>query len=115
MSTRSTIIHTKEQEHWFFDSSEVLNKPTDPRKNAISIEFSKKNVRIDSVEGEESVCLTITNCESEIYKLFEELSKIVWRRENEDAVIISLFNEAYAKTGDINESLKHVWRTKKPM
>lgn len=77
MSTRSTIIHTKEQEHWFFDSSEVLNKPTEPRKNAISIEFSKKNVRIDSVDGEESVCLTITNCESEIYKIFEGLAKLL--------------------------------------
>lgn len=37
------------------------------------------------------------------------------RRENEKAVIVSVFNEGYAKTGDINESLKHVWRAKKLM
>lgn len=43
MSTKSTIIFTQEGEHWFFDCSERL---TD-KKDAITLEFSKKNVRID--------------------------------------------------------------------
>jgi hypothetical protein len=37
------------------------------------------------------------------------------KREKEIREYANLFNEAYAKTGNVNESIKHVWRTKKPM
>lgn len=43
------------------------------------------------------------------------MSKSIGDREKEIREYAALFNEAYAKTGNVNQSIKHVWRTKKLM
>ena len=47
-------------------------------------------------------------------QLFQDL-KAIEKREKEIREYANLFNDGYYKTGDVNESIKHVWRTKKPM
>lgn len=48
MSNKSTILLTSDEEHWYTDSSEPLSKG----KDAITLEFSKKNIRIDINDDE---------------------------------------------------------------
>jgi hypothetical protein len=68
MSTTSTIILTKHNEHWYQDSSEPLNSNND----AITLEFSKKNIRID-LNDDEDLIITITNPNSDIYSIISNL------------------------------------------
>lgn len=45
MSTKSSIILTNDNEHWYLDCSEPLSD--NPYRDAITLEFSKRNVRVD--------------------------------------------------------------------
>lgn len=47
-------------------------------------------------------------------QIFRDI-KAIEKREKEIREYAALFNEAYAKTGDVNQSIKHVWRNKKLM
>lgn len=69
MSGKSSIILTADNEHWYEDCGEPLAND----KNAISLEFNKRNIRIDN-EDDEALYITITNPDSEIYKVMELLS-----------------------------------------
>ena len=62
MSTKSTIILTDDNEHWYHDCTD----------NEITLEFSKKNIRIDANDDEDLV-ISITNLNSEIYKVLSKL------------------------------------------
>jgi len=64
MSTKSTIMLNRENEHWFSDCSEPLNDSC----NAITLEFNKSNIRIDC-NDDDSLIITIINPECELYKL----------------------------------------------
>ena len=71
MSTKTSIFLTKDDEHWYSDCGEPLNKKDD----AITLEFSKKNVRID-INDEDDIVLTITNPDCEIYKRIKNIGTI---------------------------------------
>lgn len=72
MSTKSSIILTSQNEHWYMDSSEPLEDQNGERKDAITLEFSKENIRIDTNDNEDLI-ITITNPDSQIYELFESM------------------------------------------
>ena len=58
MSSRQTIILTNDNEHWYKESSEIL--ADNPYRSAITLEFSKKNIRID-LNNEEDLVISIIN------------------------------------------------------
>jgi hypothetical protein len=62
MSTKSTIILTDDNEHWYHDCID----------DELTLEFSKKNIRIET-NDEDDLVISITNLDCEIYKV---LSKI---------------------------------------
>ncbi len=68
MSLKSTIILTSDNEHWYEDCSEPL---TD-NKSAITLEFDKKNIRID-LNTNDDLVITITNPNCEIYNLINNI------------------------------------------
>lgn len=70
MSTKSTIILTKDNEHWYSDCSEQLTE----KKDAITLEFSKRNVRVD-FNDDEDIVITVTNPDCEIYQILSDLAK----------------------------------------
>jgi hypothetical protein len=72
MSTKSSIILTNDNEHWYKDCAEPLS--SNPYKNAITLEFSKKNIRVD-LNDEEDLVITVTNPDCEIYKILSDLDK----------------------------------------
>ncbi len=72
MSTKSTVFLTNDKnEEAFFDSNEVYNK-----KESLTLEFNMNNIRIDN-NGDSYLILTITNTDSDLYKIFERLGEIV--------------------------------------
>lgn len=72
MSTKSSIILTEDNEHWYTDCSEPL--ADNPYRDAITLEFSKRNVRVD-LNDEEDIVITVTNPDCEIYKVLADLAK----------------------------------------
>ena len=75
MSTKSTILLTNDNEHWFNDCSEPLTPFNNGSyKDAITLEFSKKNIRVD-MNDDDSLVITITNPDCEIYALLAKLAK----------------------------------------
>lgn len=72
MSSKSTIILTSDNEHWYSDCNERLSES----KDAITLEFSKKNIRIDMNDVEDLV-ITITNPDCEIYDLVKSYRRKV--------------------------------------
>ena len=53
MSSKSTILLTDDNEHWYNDCSEPLTGNNEkPYKDVITLEFSKKNIRIDLNDDE---------------------------------------------------------------
>lgn len=74
MSTKSTIFLTGMGEHCYEDCSKPLEKSNGEVVNAITIEFDKKNIRIDE-NDEWDLIITITNPDSEVYQIFESLKR----------------------------------------
>ena len=72
MSTKSSIILTNDNEHWYTDMLEPL--ADNPYRYAITLEFSKRNVRVD-LNDDKDIVITVTNPDCEIYKIFSELTK----------------------------------------
>ena len=69
MSTRASILLTNDyNEHWYIDSSEPLKE----FKDAITMEFDKKNIRIDC-NDEDCLTITIINPDCEIYDVIKSL------------------------------------------
>ena len=81
MSSKSTIILTNDNEHWYKESSEILSD--NPYRYAITLEFSKKNIRID-LNDEEDLVISIINPESEIHKVISNLDSTLPRRSIEE-------------------------------
>lgn len=71
MSTKSTILLTRDNEHWYHDCSESLSD--DPYSDAIVLEFSKDNIRID-VNDYNFLILTIINPDCDIYGIIETIT-----------------------------------------
>jgi len=74
MSTKSTIILTSHNEHWFEDCSEPLETKDGSRKDAITLEFDKGNIRIDCNDKYDLI-ITIINPDCEIYDIISKLRK----------------------------------------
>ena len=72
MSTKTSILLTNDHEHWYHDCSEMLSN--EPYRDAIVLEFDKKNIRID-VNDEDDLIITLINPDSKIYKIIDEMSK----------------------------------------
>jgi hypothetical protein len=70
MSGKKTILHTSDNEHWYKDSFEPIRDD----KHIITIEFSKKNIRID-LNDEEDLVISITNPDCEIYDIINKLNQ----------------------------------------
>jgi hypothetical protein len=75
MSTKSTIILTNDNEHWYNDCSEPITKVGEPYKDAIVMVFDKKNIRIDC-NDDDSLVITLTNPNSEIYDFIALAAKV---------------------------------------
>jgi hypothetical protein len=75
MSTKSTILLTNNKEHWYNDCSEPLTGANEkPYKDVITLEFSKKNIRID-LNDDEDLVISIVNPNCEIYDVLSKLAK----------------------------------------
>ncbi len=72
MSTKNSILLTEDNEHWYTDCAEPLNE----NKDAITLEFSKKNIRID-INDNDDLIFTIINPDCEIYDVLELLQAIL--------------------------------------
>jgi hypothetical protein len=75
MSTKSTILLTDDNEHWYNDCSEPLTGIDEKQyKDVITLEFSKRNIRIDLNDNEDLV-ISIVNPNCEIYDVLSKLAK----------------------------------------
>lgn len=75
MSSKSTILLTDDNEHWYNDCSEPLTGNNEkPYKDVITLEFSKKNIRID-LNDDEDLAISIVNPNCEIYDVLSKLAK----------------------------------------
>lgn len=76
MSTKSSILLTSDNEHWFTDCSEPLTTFPKPYKDVITLEFSKKNIRVDANDNDDLI-ISITNPNCEIYDVLSDLAKML--------------------------------------
>ena len=74
MSTKSTIILTEDNEHWYEDCSEYLETKEGKTEFAITLEFSKKNIEI-LINDTEDLVIFLNNPDSEIFKEFQKIIK----------------------------------------
>jgi len=74
MSTKCTIWISREDDHFYFDTAEVIGK--DKKHHAITLEFSPENIRVDVNDKYEGLVFTLTDPESSVYKMFEALFNI---------------------------------------
>jgi hypothetical protein len=72
MSSKSSIILTDCNEHWYNDCSEYIESKDGSEKQLITMEFSKSNIRIDLNDNEDLV-ISIINPDCEIYKIISNL------------------------------------------
>jgi hypothetical protein len=68
MSTKASILLTRENEHWYEDCAEPLNDGND----AITLEFDKSNIRIDCNDKDDLI-FTIINPDCDMYKVIKSL------------------------------------------
>lgn len=68
MSNKTTIILTKENEHWYSDCSEQLTDKDGNRVDAVTLEFDKENIRID-INDKYDLVITIINPDCELIRL----------------------------------------------
>lgn len=70
MSTKSSILLSSDDEHWYYD----IIRPSieNPDKNVIILEFNKKNIEVDE-NNEKSLVISITNSNCDIYKVISTL------------------------------------------
>ena len=71
MSSKNTLFRTKDNEHAYLDCSEQYTDKDGERQDAITIEFDKKNIRIDW-NDENKLIITIINVDSDIYKIMSK-------------------------------------------
>lgn len=77
MSSKDTIFLTNDLgEEAFFDSNEYYKDKNGEIKDSITIELNKENIRIDD-DGISWLVFTITNVDSDLYKIFSKLGAIV--------------------------------------
>lgn len=77
MSSKNTIFLTNDHnEHCYFDGDNPHETNKGEFKQAITIELSKNNISIDGEDADDLV-ISIHNVDSELYKIFENLGKIV--------------------------------------
>lgn len=74
MSSKSSILLTKDNEHWYSDSSERLEKLDGTIVDAITLEFSKENIRID-INDQEDLVFTLVNPNAEVFEFLSQLAK----------------------------------------
>lgn len=80
MSTKSTIVLTSDNEHWYDDCSDQHVDASGQRQNAITMEFDKSNIRID-LNDESDLVITITNPDCDLYKIISGMrDSTAWRR-----------------------------------
>ena len=72
MSSKSTLFLTKDNEHAYHDCSEPFEDKKGERKEALTIEFSKSNIRID-LNDQDDLIITIVNVDSDLYKIMSKL------------------------------------------
>lgn len=77
MSSKSTIYDTNDHaEEAFFDGNAQMVNKYGLVKDEITLSFDKENIRVDR-NNEAELIFSITNPDSEIYKIFERLCEIV--------------------------------------
>lgn len=74
MSAKNTLFLTSDNEHWYEDSNEML----DESKYAITLEFSKENIRVDCNDDNDLV-ITVTNPNSELHSILSHLNQFLKR------------------------------------
>ena len=72
MSSKNTLFLTEDNEHAYLDCSEQYPDKNGDSQDALTIEFDKKNIRID-MNNEGELVLTIINVDSDLYKIMSKL------------------------------------------
>lgn len=81
MSSKRTLFLTNDKnEHCYKDCSERYDNGTKYGADAITIEFDKNNIRIEA-NDECDLIITITNVNSELYKIFEQIGKLATKEQ----------------------------------
>lgn len=70
MSTKNTILLTNDNEHWYSDLEPLT---VDADRHVITLEFSKRNIRIDLNDDEDLVISIVNPCE--IYDVLSKIAK----------------------------------------
>lgn len=83
MSSKTSIILTEENEHWYSDCSEPLVDKNGNRVDVITLEFDKDNIRIDCNDNHDLV-ITITNPDCELMRIMHWVLGKLLRAENEE-------------------------------
>ena len=73
MSSKSTIILTEENEHWYKDGSDYIDSDSGESKRTIIMELSKSNVEIICNDSEDLV-LRFINPDCELYKIISNIN-----------------------------------------
>lgn len=75
MSSKNTLFLTEDNEHAYLDCSEQYTDKNGDRQDALTIEFDKKNIRIE-MNDEDDLVITIINVDSDLYKIMSKLKDI---------------------------------------
>lgn len=86
MSTKSTIYLTHDNEHCYDDCVDYIKDKNNKLHNKITIEFDKRNIEI-VCNDESDLIIEITNPDSDLYKLFNNLSKFGYQYLKENDLI----------------------------
>lgn len=87
MSSKRTILLTKESEHWYHDCLEPLND----EKDVITLEFDKNNIRVD-LNDEDDLVISVTNPNSDLYGIISNLKGKV-SEQQKDSLIKAYYEE----------------------
>lgn len=68
MSTKSSIILTKDNEHWYEEFSQIDPVTGDPE---IILEFDKKNIEIDTDNNNDLILILKPGCE--LYQIIKRI------------------------------------------
>lgn len=76
MSSKSSIILTNDNEHWYKDCFDYLISQSGKDYSAITMEFDRKNAEIVENESDEDYfTIRIKNPDSELYKIISNIKQ----------------------------------------
>ena len=82
MSSKGHFLITNDFNEEFYEdvSEQYKTEQHEHGASAITLEFSKENIRVDA-NDKDYLVLTITNVNSELYKIFEQIGTLATKEQ----------------------------------